>query len=143
MTEIAQLAPILAPVTAWARPRADILGLAVVGSWARGTARAGSDIDLILSVSEPQAFRSNERWLAELAWREGRVAAWHDADYGAAWSRHVRLDSDREIEFTFCGPRWATTDPVDPGTAAVVSNGCRVLLDKSRLFEKLLAVTSP
>jgi hypothetical protein len=42
-----------------------------------------------------------------------------------------------EIEFTFCSPSWAATDPVDPGTAAVVSNGWRVLLDKAGRFENL------
>ena len=143
MPDIAVLAQIVDLVTAWARSRSDVLGLAVVGSWARGMARPDSDIDLVLLVSDPQAFRSSELWLAELQWREGRVVAWRDAQYAAAWSRHVQLESNREIEFTLCGLQWAATRPVDPATAEVVSNGCRVVLDKPRLFENLLAVTSP
>ena len=42
-----------------------------------------------------------------------------------------------KIEFTFCSPSSAAIDPVDPGTAAVVSNGWRVLLDKAGRFENL------
>jgi predicted nucleotidyltransferase len=146
MANIETLEAIVAPVTAWARSRPDILGLAVVGSWARGAARAGSDVDLILLASDPQSFRYDENWLIEIHWGERRIASWRDADYGAVWSRHVQLTPPCEIEFTFCAPAWAATDPVDPGTANVVSNGCRVLLDmldKARLFEKLLAVAGP
>jgi len=142
MADIAQLDHILAPVVAWARSRSDILGLAVTGSWARGTARQDSDIDLIVLVSGPQAFRYDETWLAEIPWHQGRIVGWHDADYGTVWSRHVRMEPPCEVEFTFCGQAWAATDPVDPGTASVVANGLRVLLDKARLFENLLAATS-
>ena len=142
-TEIAQLDPILAPITTWARSRSDILGLALAGSWARGAARAGSDIDLILLASEPRTFRRDDLWPAEIQWAERRVAGWHDSDYGVVWSRDIQLAPPCEIEFTFCAPSWAATDPVDPGTANVVSQGCRVLLDKAALFEKLLAVARP
>ena len=140
MAGIAQLDRVLAPVVEWARSRSDVLGLALAGSWARGTAQPNSDIDLILLVSEPAAFRCDECWLAEIRWSETRVAGWHDADYGIAWSRHVQLEPPCEIEFTFCGPSWAA---VDPGTVNVVSNGCRILLDKVGLFENLLAVAPP
>jgi uncharacterized protein len=132
---------IVAPIVSWAGRQSDILGLAVAGSWARGTARSDSDVDLILLVREPEDFRGQD-WLGEIAWREGRVTQWHDANYGVVWSRHLQLSDSREIEFTFCRPSWADADPVDAGTAEVVSGGCRVLLDKSGLFEKLLSVVS-
>jgi hypothetical protein len=140
MAGIAQLDHVVSPITAWARGRSDILALAVVGSWARGTALPGSDIDLMLLADDPASYRYDEQWLADIAWRDARIAHWHDADYGKVWSRHVRLEPPREIEFSFCGRAWAATDPVDTGTANVVSGGCHVLLDKSRLFEHLLTV---
>jgi uncharacterized protein len=143
MADIAEIEQVLSPITAWARARTDIEGLALVGSWARSAARPDSDIDLVLLALEPLSFRHDERWLAEIAWRGVRVVQWHDADYDIAWSRHVQLEPRREIEFTFCALSWVTTDPVDPGTAIVVSSGCRVLLDKTRLLENLLAVTTP
>jgi len=95
-------------------------------------------IDLVLLVSEPQVFRRDAHWLTDIGWAEGQPVHWHDADYGVAWSRHVGLQPAREIEFTCCSPSWAAIDPVDPGTAGVVSNGCRVLLDKAEFFENLL-----
>jgi len=144
MVAIAQLdhvvVPVVTPIVTWAQLRPDILGLALVGSWARGTARPDSDIDLVLLVSEP--FRRDDGWLADIGWPADRVVNWYDAEYGTAWSRHVRLEPPCELEFTFCAPAWAQTLPVDPGTFDVVSKGCRVLLDKAALFEELLAATS-
>ena len=142
MGDAAALDEIVAPIVSWARRRPDILGLAVVGSWAREAARPDSDVDLTLLVNEPQTFRRQD-WLDEIAWHEGHVVHWHDADYGAAWSRHLQQSAFGEIELTFCRPSWADTDPVDAGTAEVVSDGCRILFDKSGLFEKLLSVVSP
>jgi predicted nucleotidyltransferase len=139
----AQLEQILAPIAAWARSRSDIYGLAVVGSWARGAARRDSDIDLMLLVPKPRTFRSDEHWLSEIDWADGRVADWHDAEYGSAWSRHVELEPHCQIEFTFCTPAWAATDPIDTGTVNVVSGGCRILVDKVRLFDNLLTAVSP
>jgi uncharacterized protein len=143
MVEIARVEQILERITAWALARPDILGLAVVGSWARGTARPGSDIDLMLLAAEPQALRADDLWLAEIGWGEARVAAWRDEEYGAAWSRRVELHPPCEIEFTFGKPSWAAADPPDFGTAEVVAKGCRVLLDKARLLQNLLAAVSP
>ena len=143
MVATSQPDEVLEPVAAWARSRSDVFGLAVVGSWARGAARPDSDIDLVLLVSNPQAFRHDAGWLADIGWSTERVVDWHDAEYGTAWSRHVRLEPPCELEFTFCAPSWAQTCPVDPGTFAAVSGGCRVLLDKAGLFEGLLTATSP
>jgi predicted nucleotidyltransferase len=139
----AQLEQILAPISAWARSRSNVHGLALVGSWARGSARRDSDIDLMLLVPEPRTFRSDEHWLAEIDWADGRAAGWHDAEYGSAWSRHVELEPHCKIEFTFSTPRWAATDPIDAGTAKVVSDGCRILVDKTHLFGNLLTAVSP
>jgi hypothetical protein len=143
MADIAKLDQILAPVAAWARSRSDVFGLAIVGSWARGSARSDSDIDLMVLVPKPQAFRCDDLWLAEIQWGEARVTGWHDADYGMVWSRHVRLEPPCEMEFTFCALSWTATDPVDPGSLNVVSTGCRILVDKLGLFESLLAEASP
>jgi uncharacterized protein len=134
---------IIAAVALWARSRADILGLALVGSRACGTARLDSDIDLVVLAAEPQVFRDDEAWLAEIPWSGAHVAVWHDADYAVAWSRHAVLNTGDEIEFTFCEPSWAATDPIDAGTLGVVSGGCHVVLDKAKLFESLLMATAP
>jgi uncharacterized protein len=136
-----QLEKMLALIMAWAHSRTDILALALVGSRARGDARPDSDVDLVLLASEPQAFRHDETWPGEIAWRNGGVVHQHDADYGAAWSRHIEVDNG-EIEFAFAGEAWAAVDPVDAGTARVISDGCRILVDKTNLLRNLLTAHS-
>ena len=138
-----ELEDVLEPIAEWARSRPDILGLGLVGSWARQAPRCDSDVDLILLVTEPQKFRHDGVWLDDIRWPDGCVAGWSDADYGAAWSRHVDLAKRGQVEFTFCLPSWAATDPVDAGTASVVSNGCRILVDKADWLGKLLKAVSP
>ena len=97
----------------------------------------------MLLVSQPQSFRSDDHWLTEIDWAAGRVAGWHDAEYGSAWSRHVELKPYCQIEFTFSTLAWAATDPIDTGTVNVVSGGCRILVDKMQLFGNLLTAVSP
>lgn len=133
---------ILPSIVGWARSKAEIFGLALVGSQARGTARRDSDIDLVVLVREPEQFRSDTHWLGEIDWTGRQITSWHDAQYGLAWSRHVELQSQYKIEFTFCPSFWAATNPIDPGTMKVVSNGCRILLDKAQLLSALLRAAS-
>lgn len=71
------------------------------------------------------------------------MAGWRDADYGLAWSRHVELAPLANIEFTFCEPSWAATDPIEVGTVNALSGGCRVLVDKANLFANLLTAALP
>jgi uncharacterized protein len=137
----ARIVEILSPVAAWARSRSDILGLALVGSWARGTARDDSDIDLLVLVSEPEKFRGDVHWLSEIDWTDREITAWHDAQYGSVWSRHIELWPNCDIELTFCGPSWAATNPIDPGTIKVVSGGCRIFVDKGPLLKNLMAAS--
>jgi len=141
MTEIARINQLTA-ITAWARARRDIRGLAVVGSWARGAEQPDSDIDLILLAHDPLSFRRDRNWPDEIEWDAAHLVRWHDADYGAAWSRHVHLQPPCEIEFTFCAPSWAAVDPVDAGTVNVMLGGCRVLFDRERLLERLMAAVT-
>ena len=50
-----QVAALLPPVAAWAAGRNDIVGLILVGSYARDRPRIGSDVDLILITTSPTA----------------------------------------------------------------------------------------
>jgi len=141
MVDSERLEKVLAPIIAWARWRTDILALALVGSHARDTAGPRSDVDLIVLVSEPETFRRDKTWLGEIAWGNGTIVIQRDADYGSAWSRHVEADNC-EFEFTFAGLAWAATDPIDAGTARVISGGCRSLIDKTNFFGNLLTAGS-
>jgi uncharacterized protein len=121
---------ILGVVADWAGRTAVIRGIALAGSRARGEVRPDSDVDLIVLTPDPGAFRDSS-WVASIAWSEiGEVtSSWQDQTYGVAWSRHLRLAPDFEVEFCFAAISWADIDPIDPGTLRVVSDGCCILYD--------------
>ncbi len=130
---------VLSVVSAWAASRGDVVALALVGSHARGTAAADSDIDLVVLTPSPSAFRESA-WLTQIPWAalDCDVAEYRDAEYGAVWSRHVTLDNETLVEFSFADPTWAATAPCDPGTRAVVQAGCCPLYDPEGLLHALV-----
>jgi hypothetical protein len=140
MTATSKLEPILAAVLAWATCKPDIMGVALVGSYAQKTAHSDSDIDLVVLTPEPDAFRSSQTWPHEVDWSlvPSSVKEWQDAQYGAAWSRHVLLTAGSAVEFCFVEPSWVAVEPIDPGTRDVIAGGCRVLLDREHYFERLI-----
>lgn len=142
--QAARQAAVVSAVTRWAGVRGDIRALGLIGSWARGSAHADSDIDLILLVDDPEAYRTAP-WLDEIDWSRvgaGR-ATWRDENYGAVWSRHLVLDDGTKVELSFATPRWAAVDPLDPGTRRVLSDGCRVLHDPQGLLQTALRRIDP
>jgi predicted nucleotidyltransferase len=93
-------------VLEWAKALPTICAVALVGSHARGTARADSDIDLIVLTTDPQRFRADTVWLRAIDWNviAARPAEWQDEDYGVLWSR---LEPNRdEVEIGFALPSW-------------------------------------
>jgi uncharacterized protein len=131
---------ILEEVTQWASYRTDIAAAALVGSWARGSARVDSDIDLMFLAANPVSFRQHEEWVNEIQWAvvNAEIDKWEDKDYGVIWSRHVHLDNEIQVEFGFGFPSWASVNPVDAGTFRVVSDGCRILYDPANLLSRLI-----
>jgi hypothetical protein len=124
-----QVDPIVEVVLAWAKTQPTIWAIALVGSHARGTARIDSDIDLMLLATDPERFRTDTTWVAQ-------IDCWMDEEYGAAWSRRVWV-SDWSVEFTFASLSWAKANPPDAGTRQVVSDGCRILHDPDALLARL------
>jgi uncharacterized protein len=117
----------------WARGRPDVVGLALVGSCARGTARPESDIDLILLTDEPAAYVQSEDWLGTLA----PATIVRTRTWGAVVERRLRLALGPEVEVGIASPSWASVQPVDVGTLRVVRDGMRILYDPSQLLRKL------
>jgi len=140
MTDIATVERLIETVTTWASTRGDIIGLALVGSYARNAAKPESDVDFVLLTDNPNRFRESFVWLDEIDWSTLGVAvgSFRDARYGAVWSRHVQLSDDLSVEFSFAHPSWAATSPCDPGTRSVVSRGCRVLFDPQQLLQSVV-----
>lgn len=126
-------------LTTWAHQRDDIRALAMVGSWARGTPRADSDLDLVILTDAPTLYTESEDWL-EVLDRPPLIRA---ERFGVLSERRVRLPSGLEIEFGIVSPAWASIDPLDPGTERVARDGLIALHDPEALLARLrTAVTA-
>lgn len=141
-----QVGKIVKRIARWAIDYPLILAAALVGSQARGTAHAQSDIDLMLLTEQPLLFKTSIDWLNEIDWGDRRIESWKDKDYGAVWSRHVHLNTSdagyTEVELSFGQMNWASIDPLDPGTRRVVRDGCYVLYDSEEKLTRLLRFVS-
>jgi hypothetical protein len=123
-------------VERWARRQADIVGMALVGSWAQLQAGMDSDIDFVLLTPSKHRYVVEEEWIAESVSLPADII--RTEEWGPLAERRVRLPSGLDVEFGFAPPSWASTDPVDPGTAQVVRDGCIPLVDPEGLFARLI-----
>ncbi|MBV8824004.1 MAG: nucleotidyltransferase domain-containing protein [Hyphomicrobiales bacterium] len=124
----------------WAGTRDDIRALALIGSWARGNARPGSDIDLLVLSDSAEVYRRSHEWMSEIDFaRAGQsIESSNDATYGAVWSRHIHLHPGVELELTFARSTWASVAPIDSGTCAIISDAFRIILDKDAILARLV-----
>ncbi len=114
----------------WAQESADIEALVLVGSWARGQNRPNSDIDLVILTEKQMDYVQGHGFAA----RFGKVKSAENEDWGACQSVRVFYEDGPEVEFGFVKPSWLAL-PLDPGTAGVLRDGYRFLVDKKD-FEK-------
>jgi hypothetical protein len=140
----AQACDLLAMVRQMVEARDDLRALAICGSWARGCPRADSDLDLLILARKPGEWRTDLDWLRHLPFEHAgfRIHEVETATYGAAWSAHIRLGFNIELEITFAETAWASDAPLDSGTLRVVTDGIVVEVDKDRLLAKLLETCS-
>lgn len=140
MSSATSITSLLMAVVRCAANQADVLAVALVGSYAREEARPDSDVDLVIITTAPDRFRQQTQWLQQIDWERipARVLQWRDADYGAAWSRHIRLSTGPEVELSFGPPEWAASDPIDEGTRQVVMGSCWILFDPAGLLNRLM-----
>ncbi len=116
--------------TRWAEGRADVVGAALVGSHARGDARPDSDVDLMIVTVSAHAYVTDTDWVETFGEPQGvAVEQW-----GTVTSVRVHYADGTKVEFGVTTPEWVQTSPVDPGTARVVRDGFRILLDRSRVL---------
>ncbi|GLW04533.1 nucleotidyltransferase domain-containing protein [Streptomyces lavendulae] len=131
----AEIEEVIGRFTHWARDRDDIVGLLLVGSCARNAARPDSDIDVVLLTAEEARYLDDATWAGELGLGGLiRAQAW-----GPISERRCSTASGLEVEVGIGSSAWATTDPIDPGTRRVVTDGARVLHDPEGILADLLA----
>ncbi len=119
----------LKDAAAWAVQDARLESVILVGSHARGTNHAGSDVDLVILTADKAGMLRDPSWTA----RFGRVKRCQVESYGACTSVRVWYENGPEVEFGLVLPSWAAA-PLDPGTARVLRDGYRVLSDRAGHF---------
>ena len=95
-----------------------------------------SDIDVVVLTVDEDRYLTGDDWVEKSVGQSAEIV--RTQEWGPLTERRVRLASGLEVEFGFTGPEWAATDPVDPGTAGVVLDGCVPLLDPRGLFWGLI-----
>jgi hypothetical protein len=140
---MSDIAPLLTALQVWAQAQPDVLGLALVGSYARSDSGPHSDVDVLVLTTANSAYRKDPGWLKAIDWPAGAAPepSWEDVDYGLVWSRHLHLADGTLLELGFAEPTWADVAPLDSGTRAVVRGGCRILWDPEGLIRRVVAAT--
>jgi len=126
-------AAMIEAVTAWAARRDDIRALVLVGSHARGDARADSDIDFVLLCADPSVYALRTDWVSTF----GAVVTSRLEDWGNVRSVRVHYEHGIEVEFGITGLAWAALPP-DRGTGEVLGNGHAILLDRDSLIRRVV-----
>ncbi len=109
----------LPSIATWAGGRDDIVGVAVVGSWARVTPRIDSDLDVVVLARAKGRYVTDDDWITSALGRGAKIV--RTQTWGVVTERRVRLSSGLEVEFEFATTTSAVADPVDPGSP--VSSG--------------------
>jgi predicted nucleotidyltransferase len=121
-------------VAGWASERPDLRGAALVGSWARRSARMDSDVDVILLTDDPPAYIDAEEWTQGL----GAIAIIRTQQRGILTERRLAMPGGLQVDVGVVSPSWASI-PIDRGTLRVISNGIIPLYDRDQLLATLLA----
>jgi hypothetical protein len=119
--------------TEWAAGQADIQAVGLVGSYARGTAKESSDVDLVVIARNPEEYLRSTAWAGHF----GQVERQQTEDYGLLTSLRVWYADGKEVEYGFTDDRWAAT-PLDEGTRRVIADGMRVLFERAPLLSRHL-----
>ncbi|MFU8874585.1 nucleotidyltransferase domain-containing protein [Micromonospora sp. SL4-19] len=122
---------VVAMVTGWAAEREDARGVVVVGSWARGAARMDSDVDIVILTDNPR-HAEPDVWTGLLGGEVVRLDDW-----GPLREVRVRRSSGLDVEIGVVPVSWADTDPVDPGTRRVISDGHSIVHDPAGVLGAL------
>lgn len=138
---IAEYGRVIRSVADWAERQEDIVGVAVVGSWARNHERMDSDVDLVILTDDKDRYLSDSSWVQAAAGGPAEII--RTQEWGPLTERRVALPSGLEIEFGFAPRTWALTHPIDDGTARVIRDGCSPLLDPHGAFARLISAVVP
>ena len=110
--------------------------MALAGSWARGEPHSGSDVDLVVLTDDPAAYVESDAWTPDFGGELVATRRW-----GVLVERRLRAPDGLAIDVGFVEPSWASTDPLDPGTARVAAGGLEPVYDPQGLLAALGELT--
>jgi len=116
----------------WTRAQADIEGVGLVGSHARGTATEESDVDLLILTIKRERYFLDRTWVSLF----GEIGRSQVEDWGKVASLRIHYRNGLEVEYGFATPEWAGS-PIDEGTLRVVSDGIKILYDPNGLLGRV------
>jgi predicted nucleotidyltransferase len=108
-----------------------IVGVALVGSWARAAGGPHSDVDLVVLTLRPNSLLGSTSWFTLFG---DDVRLVRSEDFGLLQERRLRRTDGLEVEVGIGTPEWAATDPPDEGSARVVRDGMRIMFDPQNLL---------
>ena len=113
----------------------DVRAAVVVGSYAYGRPTMESDIDIVIAADNRDAWLLDDSWARRIVGT--RLEIVREQDWGPLRERRFRTESGFEVEFGLVTAQWFAT-PVDPGTAKVLRDGCRIVTDAEFLARDAL-----
>ncbi len=116
----------------YARNTSHIESIIIVGSYARGTNKENSDLDIVIITSNKSGMIVNQDFIQDF----GEVYKQQIEYYGACTSIRVWYKDGKEVEFGIVEPSWISI-PLDTGTYKVLSDGYKIIIDKKQYFENL------
>lgn len=119
-------------LVAWCSDRADVRAIALVGSWARGDATSGSDIDVVLLTTDPASYLRTDAWAIAIGATVVSTRRW-----GVLTERRLITATGVEADFGVVDPTWAATAPLDEGTAQVAHDGLIPVYDPDEVLQRL------
>src|SRR3954464_11136415 len=114
---IASVKRFLSDFTKWASRQESILAVALIGSQARGTASACSDVDLVILARAPDDYLRDTAWVEHPRHSVRRITE----NYGNLTVCRVWYQNGLEVECGFGNESWA----VDPRARAVMAEGLK------------------
>ncbi len=123
---------LLQGLLAWGSRRADVRAIALVGSWARGEASCGSDVDVVLLTTDPASYLTTDDWALALGAKVVGTRQW-----GVLTERRLLTATGVEVDFGVVHPSWAATAPIDEGTAEVARDGLIPVYDPDAVLQRL------
>jgi predicted nucleotidyltransferase len=121
----------LSDVTQWASSQSDIQALALVGSYARNTAKETSDVDLVLITTNRDQYLRDTSWIQNF----GNIEKQQIEDYGLLISIRTWYTDGREVEYGITDERWSA-DPLDEGTRRVIAHGMQILFERGDILSR-------